>query len=384
MPDPGPMVIGLYDSPGELLRGIQALREQGLEPLDACTPYPVHGLAQALRLRRSPLGGMVMAMGTLGALLALGFQYWTSAVDYPLMTGGKAPESWEAFLPVIFEVTVLFGTFTAGLGMLVLLNGLPFFGHPILASRSMAAITRDRFALVLAGPGAASDLLAAGAREVEELPGQEPEPRFTSRFALRALGGILAASLLAGLATRFAVKLMPVLAPMSHLQTQPRMDAQAPSAFFPDGAGMRMPAPFTVARGHLPSEAGSQEAAASLVNPLPRTPGILARGRQAYAQRCALCHGPLGDGKGSLTAAYGAKPANLHSRSILEGPDGRIHWVILHGKNAMPGHQADLDEAQAWAVVHHVRALQRAQHARNEDLDEVLNEDRNKDQEARP
>ena len=90
--------------------------------------------------------------------------------------------------------------------------------------------------------------------------------------------------------------------------------------------------------------------------------------RQAYRQRCAVCHGPLGDGKGSLTEAYGARPANLQGQAILDYPDGKIHWVILHGKNAMPGHQADLDEDQPWALVHYLRALQRAQHARKEDL----------------
>ena len=92
----------------------------------------MHGLDRALGLRRSPLGGMVMVMGILGALTALLFQWWVSAVDYPLVTGGKAPSSWQAFVPIMFEVTVLFATFTAGLGMLLLLNRLPFFGHPVL------------------------------------------------------------------------------------------------------------------------------------------------------------------------------------------------------------------------------------------------------------
>ena len=369
MPEAGPTIVGLFGSPEELLAGIRALRKQGLEPLDACTPYPVHGLAEALGLRRSPLGGMVMVMGVLGALVAFGFQYWVSAVDYPIVTGGKAPDSWEAFIPVLFEVTVLFATFTAGLGMLLLLNALPFFGHPLLATRAMAAITRDRFALLAAGPRARAALLEAGAQELEELPAPLGGPRFSSRFLLRALGGVLAACVLAGLGTRRAVKLLPELAPMSRMERQPRMDAQAPSGFFADGAGMRMPVPFTVARGHLPSGVDSQEAAAALVNPLPRTPEVLARGRQAYRQRCAVCHGPLGDGKGSLTAAYGARPANLQGQAILDYPDGKIHWVILHGKNAMPGHQTDLDEDQPWAVVHYLRALQRAQHARDADLE---------------
>ena len=371
MADPAPTVIGLFATPEELLRAVRALRAKAIQPLDACTPYPVHGLDQALGLRPTPLGGMVMVMGALGAAAALGFQYWVSAVDYPIVTGGKAPQSWEAFVPVVFEVTVLFATFTAGLGMLLLLNGLPFFGHPLLASRSMPAITRDRFALVLDGPWAEKELLAAGARMVETLPPPDPAPAFTSRTALRALACLFAICLLAGAATHAAVKLMPVARPMSRMQNQPRLDAQAPSAFFQDGAAMRMPAPFTLARGYLPAGARTQEEAATLVNPLPRTPAILAQGGTAYRQRCALCHGPLGDGRGSMTPAYGGQPANLQARQFLDYPDGKIYWVIVHGKNAMPAHEADLDEDQRWALVHYVRALQRAQHAQPGDLGEV-------------
>ena len=61
--------------------------------------------------------------------------------DLGIVTGGKAPWSWEAFVPIMFEVTVLFATFTAGLGMLLVLNRLPFFGHPVLQSKAIRAIT---------------------------------------------------------------------------------------------------------------------------------------------------------------------------------------------------------------------------------------------------
>ena len=96
-------------------------------------------------------------MGLIGAISALAFELWTSGVDYPLVTAGKPFFSWEAFVPIMFEVTVLFACFTAGLGMLLLLNRLPFFRHPMLRSKSMPLITRDKFALAVevgrAGPG---------------------------------------------------------------------------------------------------------------------------------------------------------------------------------------------------------------------------------------
>ena len=368
-------VLGLFDSADALMKAIPAVRARSLGRLEAYTPYPIHGMDDALGLRRSPLGGMVLVMGILGALTALGFEYWIAAIDYPLVTGGKPPGSWEAFVPIMFEVTVLFATFTAGLGMLLLLNRLPFFGHPVLSSRAIKGITRDRFALSIeadAGPldpAAARDALReAGATQIEVLPGADRRPFLTADYVLRTLGGIFAACVVAGLLMYGAVKWFPVLPPMVHMLEQPRLNPQMADSFFKDGRGMQMPVAGTVARGYLPLAVASQEEAASLVNPLPRTRDVFARGREAFRRRCAVCHGPLGNGVGSLTAAYLAKPANLQARPFLEYPDGKIYWAIVMGKNAMPSHAADLSETERWAVVHYVRALQRAQNAKDEDL----------------
>ena len=205
--------------------------------MEAYTPYAIHGIEEALGLRRSPLGGMVLVMGVLGAITAFGFEYWISAIDYPIITGGKAPNSWEAFIPIMFEVTVLFATFTAGLGMLLLLNKLPFFGHPVLSSKSITGITRDRFALAIEAENGSFDSAAAaralqeaGALEIEVLPAPDRSPFLTSDYILRTLGGIFAACLVAGLAMFFLTKWFPLLAPMRHMQDQPRLDAQKPSS----------------------------------------------------------------------------------------------------------------------------------------------------------
>jgi len=368
-------VLGIFDTPDALMKAIPTVRASKLGTVEAYTPYPIHGIDEALGLRRSPLGGMVLVMGVLGAITALGFQYWISAIDYPIITGGKAAGSWEAFVPIMFEITVLFATFTAGLGMLFLLNKLPYFGHPVLTSKAITGITRDRYALALEAEdesfdseAAAQVLRSAGAMEVEVLPAPDRSPFLTSDFILRTIGGIFAACLVSGLAMFFVTKWLPLLAPMKYMEDQPRLNAQKPSSFFKDGHGMQRPVAGTVARGHLPTATGTQEAAASLVNPLPRTKEVFAIGRQAFSNRCAVCHGAIGNGLGSLTAAYGGKPANLQAQQFRDYPDGKIYWAIVNGKNAMPSHAADLTETQRWAVVHYVRALQRAQNAKDEDL----------------
>ena len=368
-------VLGMFDSPDALMQAIPKVRATNLGTVEAYTPYPIHGIEEVLGLRRSPLGGMVLVMGILGAITAFGFEYWISAIDYPIITGGKAANSWEAFIPIMFEVTVLFATFTAGLGMLLLLNKLPLFGHPVLSSKSITGITRDRYALALEAESDAFDSAAAaralqeaGAVEVEVLPAPERSPFLTSDFILRTLGGIFAACVVSGLAMFFATKWFPLLPPMRHIEDQPRLNAQKASAFFKDGHGMQLPVPGTVARGYLPTATGTQEQAASLVNPLPRTKEVFTLGHKVYSNRCEACHGALANGVGSLTAAYGGKPANLQAQQFRDYPDGEIYWAIVNGKNAMPSHAPYLTDQERWAVVHYVRALQRAQNAKDEDL----------------
>jgi mono/diheme cytochrome c family protein len=152
------------------------------------------------------------------------------------------------------------------------------------------------------------------------------------------------------------------------MQNQPRLNPQKPNAFFKDGHGMQLPVEGTVARGHMPFQAASQEEAANLVNPMPRTQAAMELGRKVYGVRCTVCHGALGNGVSTLTSAYGAKPANLMAEQFRAYPDGKIYWAIVKGKNSMPSYAADLSEEERWAVIHYVRALQRAQNAKDEDL----------------
>jgi cytochrome c5 len=368
-------VLGLFDSAPLLMHAIPEVKAKVSARLEAYTPFPVHGMDKALGLRKSPVAGMVLAMGIIGAIAGIALELWTSGIDYPQMTAGKPFFSWEAFIPIMFEVMVLFACFTAGLGMLLLLNRLPFFRHPMLQSKAMAQITRDKFALAVEADGdvldvdaIASALKQAGSISVETIEAPEPIRIASPSFLFTVLLAIGISSAAAGYATYWAIKLFPVSIPMAHMLDQPRLDPQRPSSFFKDGFGMRMPVPGTVARESLPYSIGSEEEAGALVNPLPRTEQVLQQGRQAYRNFCAVCHDIRGNGTPTLTAAYGAKPANLVSRTIIDLPDGKIHHVILVGKNAMPAYAADLNADERWAAVHYVRALQRASNAKDEDF----------------
>jgi mono/diheme cytochrome c family protein len=291
------------------------------------------------------------------------------------MTAGKPYFSWEAFIPIMFELTVLFSAFTAGLGMLLLLNRLPFFRHPMLGAKSMPLITRDRFALAVEAEGNALDvetvtalLQRSGATTIEVLEEPPPHGPTSPRFFTGVLLAIAISCCVAGYATYWAMKLFPEAIPMTHMLNQPRLNPQQGSDFFEDGSGMRMPVEGTVSRISIPYIVEEQENAAVLGNPLPRTGEILGRGRRLFNDYCSVCHGILGDGETTLTSAYEAQPTNLLSKNIVNLTDGAMYHVLMRGKNSMPSYAADLSQDERWAVLHYVRVLQRALDAKDEDV----------------
>ncbi len=158
-------VIGEFESPEALLDAVRAARSRGFEKLDALTPFPVHGMDEALGEPRSKLGYFVVALGVLGAVAALLLQWWTGVKSYPLVIGGKPLFAFEFSIPITFEMTVLAASFGAVLGMLAL-NGLPRLYHPVFNYTRIHAASDNRFLLVVESPGAA--FRAEEAREALE------------------------------------------------------------------------------------------------------------------------------------------------------------------------------------------------------------------------
>ena len=143
-------VAAEFAAPDELLAAVRTLRAAGYTRMDAFTPFPVHGLDKALGLGRSRLGYLVFGAGVAGAVSALLLQWWTGAVDYPLVIGGKPPFAFEFSVPITFELTVLFASFAAVIGMLAW-NGLPRLHHPVFLAESYRRATNDAFVLAVEG-----------------------------------------------------------------------------------------------------------------------------------------------------------------------------------------------------------------------------------------
>lgn len=140
-------VLGLvaeFENPAKLLEAAQSIREEGYKNYDCHSPFPIHGMDEAMGMRRSPLGFVVFAAGLTGCAGAMLMQWWMSAVDYPLVISGKPFFSYQAFIPVTFELTVLLSAFAAVFGMFHL-NRMPQLFHNLFYSDRFEKVTTDGF-----------------------------------------------------------------------------------------------------------------------------------------------------------------------------------------------------------------------------------------------
>ena len=137
-----------FDSAQNLVDAAHHTHEAGYLKIDAYSPFPVEGLAEAIGFHKNNVPLVVLIGGLIGGLSGYLMQYWISAVSYPVNVGGKPYHSWPAFIVVTFEMTILFAGISAVFGMLAL-NGLPMPHHPVFNVPRFALATKDRFFLIV-------------------------------------------------------------------------------------------------------------------------------------------------------------------------------------------------------------------------------------------
>lgn len=171
-------LLAEFDTPGALLHAARQAYSEGYRKMDAYSPFPVPDLAEAIGFRRDSVPLLCLVGGLIGGCGAYILQYWINTIAFPINVGGRPMHSWPSFIPVTFEMTVLFASFGAFFGMWAL-NRLPQPYHPIFNSEAFAAASRNRFFLCIetADPlfeldGTREFLLRLHARLVEEVPNE--------------------------------------------------------------------------------------------------------------------------------------------------------------------------------------------------------------------
>ena len=142
-------VMAEFDDTTALVEAARRTYAEGYRKFEAYSPFPIHDLFEVMHIRDKRVGLLVLLGGLTGMCTGLGLQAWVSAIAYPLNIAGRPYLSWPMFIPVTFELTILFAAFAAVFGMLGL-NGLPMPYHPVFnVERFAMHASQDRFYLAI-------------------------------------------------------------------------------------------------------------------------------------------------------------------------------------------------------------------------------------------
>lgn len=265
-----PQVIGVlaeFAGPEELVAGARAIREKGYRRVEAFSPFPIHGIDEALAAPKPILPWVVLGAGLTGCVVALLMQWYMNAYEgaipfsgYEYGISGKPSWSLPANIPVTFELIILFSAFTAFLGMIAF-NALPRFSNPLFRNERFLKATDNKFFLLVEAddPQFATETITTafesiGAGHVEPLYDQ-PETPLPSFFV--PTGVVLTIAALIPLAyvafARGGASSTPRLSIWWDMDYQPKYKAQTTidENIFPDGRSARLPIAGAVSRNSM-------------------------------------------------------------------------------------------------------------------------------------
>lgn len=399
-------IVAYFADTDGLMAAARKVRDAGYKRWDSYTPFPVHGIDDAMGIKPTILPWIVLVMGLTGLSLGILLQWYTNAFDYVFLISGKPDWSLPANIPVAFEMVIAFSAFTTFLGMLAL-NKLPHLSNPLHKLEGFRRITDDRFAIVVEAAdknfdaGRVRSLLGSVSAElVEDCPAD------TSRAALplwfHGFAAIATCMTFIPLAVAFKGRFATSEKPRYHvwpdMDWQRKRKTQTEWEMFPDGRAMRLPVEGTIAQGELRDDfelyfgvdqdspvpdrvsydAGSmgpdaQERPAWL----PGFPtamvvdeALLERGQQRYNIYCAVCHGQQGNGLGSVALRAKAleaqkwgwvDPKSLVADNAKSYSNGELFHIVSQGVSTMKGYGSQIVPRDRWAIVAYVRALQKTQ-----------------------
>jgi mono/diheme cytochrome c family protein len=389
-------VLAEYDTPGELVDAARKVRDAGFTEFDCYSPFPVHGIDEAMGIKRTILPVLIFGGGFTGTIGGLLLQWWCNAYNWPWNISGKPAWSIPANIPIAFETTILLAVFTSFFGMWIL-NKLPQVWHPFFRSERFNHVTDDAFLLGIEArdrrfdaEGTPKLLTEAGAIGVENVfldpdPASRQMPKWITAIIVASTAFALIPFAIAAKA-RTSHSSEPHIHIFPDMDFQPKYKSDQAMDLFDDGRENRGELAGTVARGSLnaddlfyrglaPSDTGGAWAT-GFPKQLDINDQLMKRGKNRFEIYCTPCHGYDGRGNGAVPQRVSATGGVWLARNLVDAsnpvainmPNGQLFNTISNGYNTMMGYAAQIPHADRWAIVLYVRALQRSQNASLEDV----------------
>jgi mono/diheme cytochrome c family protein len=296
-----------------------------------------------------------------------------------LVIGGKPFFSLPAYIPITFELTVLFATVSTVIAMLTFFFKFPSNNHFLHDTSYMKKVSLDRYGIVIEAADPKFEqtkveelLRSFGPESVENIYHKE-EVKFPI-FEPKFISFLIIVAIVVSAGTYITLNKLMFMAPFNWMMNQDKIIPQSRTELFEDERGMRSPVEGTVAKGFIPYPfMGIDEPQEYLSNPLLPSIENLKLGKKKYLTYCSPCHGNFGDGDSRLKGQF-PNPPTLHSQRIRSFEDGRFYHIITIGKNIMPAYASQISREERWAIVNYIRVLQKAKNATAAELEMIIKE----------
>ncbi len=388
-------ILAEFDTPGELIEAARRVRDAGYTEFDCFSPFPVHGIDEAIGIKRTILPLLVFAGGFAGTLGGILLQWWCNAYNWPWNISGKPAWSIPANVPIAFETTILLAVFTSFFGMWIL-NKLPQVWHPFFRLERFGRASDDAFLLGIEAKDAKFDIEAttklladAGALEVESCyyeadPARKTMPKWITALIVASTAFALIPFAIAAKA-RNSHSAEPHIHIFPDMDFQPKFKADTASDLFPDGRANRGHITGTIARGSLNADdlfyrgLENGDWTQGFPKQLEINEQLVRRGQNRFNIYCTPCHGYDARGNGAIPQRVAAGGGAWAARNlvappweagghVIKMPNGQIFNTISNGYATMSGYAAQIPHADRWAIVLYIRALQRASNAALEEV----------------
>jgi mono/diheme cytochrome c family protein len=376
-------ILAEYDTPDQLVSAAEQVKQAGFEKWDTFSPFPVHGIDDAMGIKMTVLPWIVLGAGLTGLATAITMQWWMNAYDYPWLISGKPLWSIPANVPIMFELTVLFSAITTLIGMLML-NGLPLPSHPLDLVARFRRVTDDKFFLLIQAADPKFDEQDTRAliekthpAAVENVVEDRVTPENMPKGLVFALIVVTCAALVPfalAVKARHSKSDKPRIHIIQDMDSQPKYKAQRENPIFADGRADREALSGTVAVGQLNDDDHFYRGkvggdwARTFPAQVELSEETMARGKQRFGIYCTPCHGQAGLGDGmvhkradALAQGGWIQPSNMTQEYLRNMAVGELFNTISNGIRNMPAYGPQIPPEDRWAIIMYVRALQKSQ-----------------------